>query len=134
MRRRLGLYFVPDYEARPGVVRAVTLDPRLEQWLGPKVQRSATEVTLALDPASARHLLDEINRRTGELAATGLAAVVVVSSEIRLPLKRFLEASCPRLVVLAFQELPAAVEIENAGIVTAPAQLARPESHLKAAA
>ena len=134
VRRRLGLYFVPDYEARPGVVRAVTLDPRLEQWLGPKVQRSATEVTLALDPASARHLLDEINRRTGELASTGLAAVVVVSSEIRLPLKRFLEASCPRLVVLAFQELPAAVEIENAGIVTAPAQLARPESHLKAAA
>jgi flagellar biosynthesis protein FlhA len=89
---------------------------------------------LALDPASARHLLDEINRRTGELAATGLAAVVVVSSEIRLPLKRFLEASCPRLVVLAFQELPAAVEIENAGIVTAPVQLARPEAHLKAAA
>jgi flagellar biosynthesis protein FlhA len=134
VRRRLGLYFVPDYEARPGVVRAVTLDPRLEQWLGTKVQRSATEVSLALDPASARHLLEEITRRTTELAASGLAAVVVVSTEIRLPLKRFFEASCPRLVVLAFQELPAAVEIENAGIVTVPAHLARTEAPLKAAA
>jgi len=134
VRRRLGLYFVPDYESRPGVVRAVTLDPRLEQWLGTKVQRSATEVSLALDPASARHLLEEINRRTSELAASGLAAVVVVSTEVRLPLKRFFEASCPRLVVLAFQELPAAVEIENAGIVTLPAHLARPEAQLKAAA
>jgi flagellar biosynthesis protein FlhA len=31
VRRRLGLYFVPEYENRPGVVRAITLDPRLEQ-------------------------------------------------------------------------------------------------------
>jgi flagellar biosynthesis protein FlhA len=134
VRRRLGLYFVPDYESRPGIVRAVTLDPRLEQWLGTKVQRTPTEVGLALDPATARHVLDEISRRTGELAGAGLPAVLVVSTEIRLPVKRFFEASCPRLVVLAFQELPPATEIENAGIVTLPAHLTRFDTPLKAAA
>jgi len=36
--------------------------------------------------------------------------------------------------VLAFQELPAATEIENAGIITAPRHLARVEVPLKAAA
>jgi flagellar biosynthesis protein FlhA len=45
---------------------------------------------------------------------------------------RFLEPSFPRLTVLAFQELPAATEIENAGIVPAPASFARAE--IKAAA
>lgn len=135
VRRRLGLYFVPEYECRPGVIRAVTLDPRLEQWLAGKVHRSPTEVGLALDPGTARHLLDEINRRTGELVAAGQPAVLVVSTEIRLPLRRFFESSCPRLAVLAFQELPAATEIENAGIVTAPAPaLVRPIEPLKAAA
>jgi flagellar biosynthesis protein FlhA len=58
--------------------------------------------------------------------------VIVVSTEMRLPLKRFLEPSFPRLTVLAFQELPAATEIENAGIVPAPASFARAE--IKAAA
>jgi flagellar biosynthesis protein FlhA len=134
VRRRLGLYFVPESEIRPGVVRAVTLDPRLEQWLGTKVHRTPTEVGLALDPASARHLLDEIGRRTGELTAQSQPAVMVVSTEIRLPLKRFFESSFPRLTVLAFQELPAATEIENAGIVPVPAHLARSEAPLKAAA
>jgi flagellar biosynthesis protein FlhA len=123
VRRRLGLYFVPEYECRPGVIRAVTLDPRLEHWLASKIHRSPTEVGLALDPASARHLLEDITRRTGELTAAGQPAVMVVSTEIRLPLKRFFESSFPRLVVLAFQELPTATEIENAGIVTMPAHL-----------
>ena len=134
IRRRLGLYFVPEFETRPNVVRAVTLDPRLEQWLATKVQRSPTDVGLGLDPLTTRHMLEELSRRTAELTNQGQPAVVVVSTEIRLPLKRFFESSYPRLTVLAFQELPAATEIENAGIVTVPAHLARAEAPLKAAA
>ena len=134
IRRRLGLYFVPEFETRPNIVRAVTLDPRLEQWLATKVQRSPTDVGLALDPSTTRHLLDELSRRTAELTTLGQPAVLVVSTEIRLPLKRFFESSYPRLTVLAFQELPAATEIENAGIVTVPPHLARAETPLKAAA
>ncbi len=125
VRRRLGLYFVPELEARPGTLRAITLDPRLEQALAGKVHRSATEVGLSLDPATGRHLLEELNRRTAELAAAGHPLVLVVSTEMRLPLKRFLEPSFPRLSVLAFQELPSASEIENAGILPVPAHLAR---------
>ncbi len=134
VRRRLGLYFVPEYETRPGVVRAVTLDPRFEQWLASKIHRSPTEVGLALDPGTARHLLEEITRRTGELTLAGQPALMVVSTEIRLPLKRFFESSAPRVTVLAFQELPAATEVENAGIIPPPAHLARSEVPLKAAA
>ena len=134
VRRRLGLYFVPEYECRPGVVRAVTLDPRLEQWLASKVQRSPTEVGLALDPATARHLVDEISKRTAELVLQGQPPVLVVSTEVRLPLKRFFESSFPRVAVLAFQELPAATEIENAGIITPPAHLSRSDVPLKVAA
>lgn len=134
VRRRLGLYFVPEYESRPGVVRGVTLDPRLEQWLASKVHRSPTEVGMALDPATGRHLLDQITKHTHEMIQQGLPAVLVVSAEIRLPLRRFFESSFPRVAVLSYQELPAATEIENAGIVTAPPHVARAEVPLKAAA
>ncbi len=134
VRRRLGLYFVPEYECRPGVVRAVTLDPRLEQWLSSKVHRSPTEVGLALDPATGRHLLEQITKHTSEMIQQGQPAVMVASTEIRLPLKRFFESSFPRVTVLAYQELPPATEIENAGIITAPAHIVRAEVPLKAAA
>jgi flagellar biosynthesis protein FlhA len=134
VRRRLGLYFVPEFECRPGFVRAVTLEPRLEQWLASKVHRTPTDVGLSLDPTTARHLLDEISRRMAELTQNNQPQVLVVSTEIRLPLKRFFESSFPRITVLAFQELPSATEIENAGIVTAPPHLGRIEAPLKAAA
>jgi flagellar biosynthesis protein FlhA len=132
VRRRLGLYFVTELECRPGIIKAATLDPRLEQFFASKVHRSATEVGLALDPATAHHLATELNLRTSELVQAGLTPIVVVGAEIRLPLKRFIEPSMPRLTVLAFQELPASTEIENLGLVTLPQHLARP-AELKAA-
>jgi flagellar biosynthesis protein FlhA len=131
VRRRLGLYFVPEYECRPGVVKAFTLDPRLEQGLVGKVHRTASDVGLALDPALGHHLLNELSHRTAELVQQGLPAVLVVSTEVRLPLKRFFEPSLPRLVILAFQELPSSCEVENAGFIPMPIQFQRPE--LKAA-
>jgi flagellar biosynthesis protein FlhA len=134
VRRRLGLYFVPEFEVRPGVVRAVTLDPRLEQWLASKIQRSPTEVGLALDPMTGRHLLEQLTKHSAEMIQQGQPAIVVVSAEVRLPLRRFFESSFPRLTVFAYQELPAATEIENAGIVTTPPHLARSDVPLKAAA
>lgn len=125
VRRRLGIYFVPELECRPGIVKAITLDPRLEQVLTSKVHRTATDVGLSLEPAIGRHLLDEFSRRTTELAQAGSAAVLVVSADARLPLKRFFEPSFPRLIVLSFQELPASTEIENAGIVPLPMNYVR---------
>jgi flagellar biosynthesis protein FlhA len=124
VRRRLGLYFVGEYETRPGVVRALTLDPRLEQALAGRVHRSPGEVGLALDPLLGRHLLEHLSRGVATLTEGGGPAVVVVGAEIRLPLRRFLEPSFPRLAVLAYQELPSAVEVENAGIIPIPPGLA----------
>ncbi len=120
VRRRLGLYFVPELEARPGIVRALTLDPRLEQALIGRIHRTPTEVGLGLDPVLGRHLLNEMNTRLGEFTRAGLTPVLVVGTELRLPLRRFLEPSFGRLVVLAFQELPLATEIENVGLISAP--------------
>ncbi len=128
VRRRLGLYFVPEFESRPGTIKALTLDPRLEQHLATKIHRTASDVGLALDPSTGHHLLNELATRANELTQQGLASIVIVSTELRLPLKRFFEPSLPRLIVLAFQELPTSTDIENAGFIPAPPNLVRLEA------
>lgn len=125
VRRRLGEYFVPNFETSPGVLEAITVDPRIEQHLLSRVQRSAYDVTLTLDPQLAQHLLSELNSRVSDMSQRGLQPIVVTAAEIRLPFKRFFEPSVPRLNVLSYQELPPAVEIRNIGIVTAPVSASR---------
>jgi flagellar biosynthesis protein FlhA len=124
IRRRLGIYFVPELECRPGVVKAATLDPRMEQLMATKVHRTPGEVGLSIDPTTGRHLLQELTRLASEFAQAGLTPVLVTGTEIRLPLKRFLEPSFPRLAVLSYQELPNTTEIENTGIITLPQAVA----------
>ena len=123
VRRRLGVYFVADYECEPGVVKALTLDPRLEQMLMQKVQRNQFEVGLVIDPQSAQHLLNELTARMTDMSEQGIATVLITTAELRLAFRRFFEPSLTKLSVLAFQELPAQTEIQNFGIITMPLHL-----------
>lgn len=121
VRKRLGTYFIAQYEAESGLVKAITLDPGLEQNLITRIQRSHFETTLALDPHTAQYLLRELTIRSNSMAEQGLSPTVIVSAELRLAFKRFFEPSLPKLSVLSYQELPAQTEIQNIGIITPPA-------------
>ena len=120
VRRRLGTYFIGQYESEPALVRAITLDPGLEQNLITRIQRSHFETTLALDPHPAQFLLRELTIRSNSMAEQGFTPIAMLSAELRLAFKRFFEPSLPKLAVLAYQELPAQTEIQNIGIITSP--------------
>ena len=120
VRRRLGTYFVANYEASPGLLKALTMDPRLEATIMQRLHRTAFEQALALDPPTAQYLLHELTTRCQAMSAEGLVPLLLASAEIRLPLKRFFEGTLPRLVVLAYQELPPALEVQAFGIIQMP--------------
>lgn len=120
VRRRLGEFFVSDYEAEKGILKAITMDPRLEQVISTKIQRTNTDYTLSLDPQLAQHLLRELALKANDMIENGLMPVLVTAAEIRLPFKRFFEPSLPKLNVLSYQELPAATEIQNHAIIVFP--------------
>ena len=120
VRRRLGEFFVNDYEAEKGMLKAITMDPRLEQVIATKIQRTNTDYTLSLDPQLAQHLLRELALKANDMIENGLLPVLVTAAEIRLPFKRFFEPSLPKLNVLSYQELPAATEIQNHAIIVFP--------------
>jgi flagellar biosynthesis protein FlhA len=120
VRRRLGIYFAPAYEAEPGIIKALTLDPRLEQYLTARVQRTHFEVILSVDPQTAQYLLRELMERSNFLVEQGLQPLILTGAELRLAFKRFFEPSLPRLVVLSYQEIPPKTEIQTLGIIMAP--------------
>ena len=120
VRRRLGIYFIQNYECDRGIIKALTLDPRLEQALTASVRKTQFEVGLMMDPYLTQNLLREMMPRVTEMVDKGLEPIVVTISELRLAFKRFFEPSFPRLVVLSYQELPNQVQVQNYGILTVP--------------
>lgn len=117
-RRRLAPYFITNLEYEPGRLKAITLDPKLEELLVSRIQRSQFEVGLSLDPQTAHGALARLTVLMREMMDSGYSPVVLTMSELRLPFKRFFEASLPRLIVVSYQEIPPEVEIENFGVVS----------------
>lgn len=117
-RRRLATYFVSNLEYAPGRLKAITLDPKVEELLVTRIQKSQFEVGLTLDPNTAHAILAQLTSLMKEMMDGGYSPVVLTMSELRLPFKRFFEASLTRLLVVSYQEIPAEVEIENFGVVS----------------
>lgn len=136
-RRRLAPYIIDQYECAPGKIKAITLDPRLEQHLLARVQRTQFEVSISLDPNTAHDVLAQLTRLMTEMNQEGHTPLIVVMQELRLGFKRFFESTLSRLAVISYQEIPANTEIENFGIIHAPNNLeaertpSQPEASVK---
>lgn len=120
VRKRLGIYFVQDYETDPGILKAITLEPRLEQILVARVKKTQYDAILMMDPTLAQFFIKTLAGLLDEMLGQGLTPIMVVTSDLRLAFKRFFEPSFPKLQLLAYQEIPNQIQIENFALITMP--------------
>ena len=67
-RRRLGMYFVKEFEVEPEKLIALTFDPSLEQALIGRVKRSQFDIGLVMDPEITEGILQEIDPKIREMS------------------------------------------------------------------
>jgi len=120
VRRKMGHFFISEYETEANLINAITLHPQLEQLLVSRVKRTQFEVSLMMDPALTRQMLNEMAPRLNEMVEQGFDPVIITTMELRLPFKRFFDPSFPRLIVLSYQELPNKTQVQNFGVVSLP--------------
>ena len=126
-RKRLGMYFIKEYETEPDKLLAMTFEPTLEQTLISRVKRSQFDIGLVMDPNLTEGIIKEIEPKIKEMSERGLSPVIVTTTELRLAFRRFMEPSFPQLVVLSYQELPTETQIEPFGAITIENQSLPPE-------
>ncbi len=126
-RKRLGMYFVKEFEVEPEKLIALTFDPTLEQTLIGRVKRSQFDIGLVMDPEITEGILQEIDPKITEMSEKGLTPLLITTSELRLAFRRFMEPSYPHLVILSYQELPTETRIEPYGSITLPQGSLPPE-------
>jgi len=116
-RRAVGPQLAKPYQVENGRMRAITLDPRLEQQIAQGLRQSPTEIALTLEPRLARHLMDALSKFIQQMLAAGQPPVIVCGPAIRLGFRRFFESTFTDLAVLSYSEIPPRVDVQNAGVI-----------------
>jgi flagellar biosynthesis protein FlhA len=124
-RRVLGAQITRPYQIEPNRMRAITLDPRLEQQIAQFVRHTPNEITLALEPRLAKHIVESLSRQLQQLLAAGYPPVVLCAPSIRLAFRRFFEATFSDLAVVSYAEVPSKVDVLNTAVVPALAETAQ---------
>lgn len=119
-RRAIGAQITKPFQADNGSLRAITMDPRLEQQLAQGVRQSATDVALIIEPKLARHVVDTVSRIVQQMLSSGQPPVLLCAPPLRLAIRRFFENTIADLAVLSYSEVPARVHVQNAAVIPSP--------------
>ena len=98
----------------------ITLEPAMESLLGQAVRKTASDLSLVLDPDLARHLLQSVSTLVQQQIAEGRHPILICSPQIRIAIYRFLSATHEDLKVLSFADVPSTTQLKSVGVISAP--------------
>lgn len=118
VRQALSRQICKSLANEQGVIHVISLDPRLEQTLINSLQKIDGVTQLAIEPKIASEFLNKLREKIEEVTAEGKIPILLCASTLRLSLKRLTERMAPRLVVLAYNEIPTSFQLESVGFVS----------------
>ncbi len=101
-----------------GNSNVITIDPKVEQMIMDAIQKTEFGSYLALDPAVSNTIINNVSRNVQRLMQLGNQPIVLASPIVRLYFKRLTENVIPGLIVLSYNEIDPAVEIQSVGTVS----------------
>ncbi len=116
-RQALGRTIVAPYLDATATLRAIVLDPALEQEVAEGLVQTADGEFLALDPTRAQNLVEACAAQVEHAIANGGRPVLLCSARIRRHLRRLCEQRLPQLAVCSYNEIVQGVSVETVGVV-----------------
>jgi flagellar biosynthesis protein FlhA len=116
-RQALGRTIVAPYLDSENTLRAIALDPSLEQEVAEALVQTADGEFLAMDPVRAHGLVDAAAEQVDQALARGGRPVMLCSARVRRHLRRLFEQRLPQLAVCSYNEIAPGVSVETVGVL-----------------
>ena len=116
-RQALGRTITAPHLDAEKKLRAISLDPAIEQEVSDAITQTSDGEYLVMEPARAHALLNSLRAQVDGALAQGGRPVVVCSARVRRHLRRLCEQSLPQLPVCSYNEIVPGVRVETVGIV-----------------
>ncbi|HWM11912.1 MAG TPA: FHIPEP family type III secretion protein, partial [Solirubrobacteraceae bacterium] len=116
-RQALGRTIVAPYLDSEATLRAIALDPALEQAVAEALVQTADGEFLAMDPVQAHALVEATSELVEQALARGGRPVMLCSARVRRHLRRLFEQRLPQLAVCSYNEIAPGVSVETVGVL-----------------
>jgi flagellar biosynthesis protein FlhA len=101
-------------------LRAITLDPAIEQEVATSITQTTDGEYLAIDPPRAQAIVNALRVQVEHAAAAGgRGAVLLCSARVRRHLRRLIAQAQPHLPVCSYNEIAPGVNVETIGVIHA---------------
>jgi len=118
-RQALGRTIVAPHVEADHTLKAIALDPAIEQEVSDAIATTAEGEYLAMAPPRAQALLQALATQAEGAIARGRRPVLLCSSRVRRHLRRLCSQALPQLSVCAYNEVTPGVNVETIGVVSA---------------
>lgn len=118
-RHRLAREICANYTDEAGKLHVVALDPAIEQEIQDALQRADAGQYLPLDPRRSDAIAAAAVQAVQPLVVAGYEPIVLTSAPVRRYMKRIVERQKAKIVVISYNEVDPAVQLEGEGQVSA---------------
>ncbi|MCC6425373.1 MAG: flagellar biosynthesis protein FlhA [Phycisphaerales bacterium] len=102
----------------------VTLDPSMEDRINAYVERGPSGTTINMPARTAGKIAEQITAALQRVVTAGYPPVVIASPTVRAIVRQIVEPNLPTVVVLGYNEIVPALEVESMGLVMPPPEAA----------
>ena len=119
-RQALGRAITAPHLGADQTLRAITLDPSIEQEVATSITATTDGEFLALEPSRAQALLGAVRAQSDHAAARGgMRPVLLCSARVRRHIRRLVESAVPHLAVCSYNEIASGISVETIGVISA---------------
>ncbi|MCJ7507517.1 MAG: flagellar biosynthesis protein FlhA [candidate division Zixibacteria bacterium] len=99
-------------------IAVFTLDPQVEQLLAESAQTTKLGINVVMQPEMAQKIIKKVSAQVDSMITKGHQPIALVSPNVRLVFRRFIESSLPNLAVLSYNEIAPNLEVYSLGVVS----------------
>jgi flagellar biosynthesis protein FlhA len=118
-RQALGRAITAPHLDAERKLRAISLDPAIEQEVSDSIAQTADGEYLVMEPSRAQSLVSALKGQMENALAQGGRPVLLCSARVRRHLRRLCEQALPQLPVCSYNEVMPGIRVETVGVVEA---------------
>ena len=117
-RQALGRAITAPHLDETMKLRAITLDPAIEQEVATSIAQTPDGEYLAMEPSRAQAIVGALRAQVEHASARGVRPVLLCSGRVRRHLRRLTAQNQPHLPVCSYNEIAPGIDVETIGVIS----------------